>query len=417
IIDKDGEFIYHPNHELSWSRYLPDKQNFLDLFPILGKELLIEDTTKAGQLTYFSIATQFHNQEQLRVILQPNQDLLSRLTRRNAFAAIVIAFTVIFVSIPLSWVAAMVPAKLQEQLHETLAALRHTTHMLDENVMSSTTDSAGVIVTASHAFCETTGYKLWELKGNTHRIVRHPETPDELCKNLWETITQGKVWHGEMQNRTKSGQDYWVNIVITPELDSENNITGYTQISQNITNQKIIETISNTDTLTHLYNRRRIDELLAEQVELFERYQRPFSIILLDLDHFKQVNDTYGHQKGDAVLICIASCLQEHTRRVDFVGRWGGEEFLVICPMTEASNAEILAEHLRSLIGQAESPTGTSLSASFGVAQCQDGESVHKLIGRADSALYEAKDQGRNCVVLAKGTATQDSDVKAPLTT
>lgn len=402
IVDRDGEFIYHPNDEYSWSRYLTGKSNFLDLFPAVGQKILLDPNNQIDDFYKFSIAQQFNNGEKLQVILRAKTEMLAQLASNNVFTALIIALIVIVVSFPLSWIAAMIPSRLQSQLRETLDDLQRSNQVLDNNIMSSATDSKGMITSASQAFCTVTGYNFGELQGKGHSLLSHPETAKEVYENLWRTIKNGQTWRGEIRNRKKSGEDYWVNMVITPQFGIDGGIIGYTEISQDITDRKEIEILSITDVLTHLYNRRKIDEILEHEMARFNRYQQVFSVILLDLDHFKKVNDTFGHQVGDHVLIETAECLVKHTRKIDYAGRWGGEEFLLILTGTDVSGAVIIAEKLCKVINQHDFQPVEQLTASFGVAQCRVDEPLSKLVSRVDSALYKAKSEGRNRVVTSE---------------
>lgn len=160
--------------------------------------------------------------------------------------------------------------------------------------------------------------------------------------------------------------------------------------------------LSITDKLTQVYNRAKLDDILQEQFDLYQRYRRPFSIIMLDIDHFKAINDTHGHLTGDAVLTSIADILKGHIRQTDILGRWGGEEFMIICPQNSAESAAILAEKLRVKISSHHYKHERRISASFGVAQIGDGMDIEQLVKRADDALYQAKDQGRNRVITQR---------------
>lgn len=158
-----------------------------------------------------------------------------------------------------------------------------------------------------------------------------------------------------------------------------------------------LEKAATTDALTELYNRRMIGELLAQEVYRTKRYGHPFAVILLDVDHFKAVNDAHGHNVGDQVLASTARLLQEAARSADAVGRWGGEEFLMLLPSTGAAEALVLGERLR--LGMEEHDFGlpTPLTVSMGVAQYDPEESVDELVRRADIALYEAKRTRNAC--------------------
>jgi polar amino acid transport system substrate-binding protein len=164
-----------------------------------------------------------------------------------------------------------------------------------------------------------------------------------------------------------------------------------------------LERLSTTDRLTQIYNRMRLEEVFQQEILRADRYQKTFSTIMLDLDGFKVVNDSYGHPAGDRVLIGIAKSLQSNIRATDVLGRWGGEEFLIICPETELEGARLLAEQLCREIEALEFPGIGKVTASFGVAEHHPGEQENELVSRADNALYRAKHNGKNRVEVAEG--------------
>jgi diguanylate cyclase (GGDEF)-like protein len=163
---------------------------------------------------------------------------------------------------------------------------------------------------------------------------------------------------------------------------------------------KELERLVATDEVTGLCNRRRLYDILTLEAERSKRYASPVSIFIVDIDKFKSVNDSFGHQVGDQVLQGIASILRHGVRKVDTVGRWGGEEFIVICPNTVATDAVNLAEKLRAAIHHHVFPLGGRQTCSFGVAELKENETCEKLFGRADAALYRAKEFGRDRVEL-----------------
>ncbi len=158
---------------------------------------------------------------------------------------------------------------------------------------------------------------------------------------------------------------------------------------------------ANTDPLTRLYNRRFLHTRLTQEFERAERYGRTFSVALLDLDHFKRVNDLCGHLAGDETLEGVAQLLRDHTRTVDVAGRWGGEEFLLLLPELPLTAATEVAERFRLRLGAHAFGHSCPTTASFGVAEFSPGETLESLLTRADRALYVAKAQGRNRVVPA----------------
>ena len=164
-----------------------------------------------------------------------------------------------------------------------------------------------------------------------------------------------------------------------------------------------LELISVTDKLTQIYNRVKLDDILEHQEKLYQRYQQVFSIVIIDIDYFKSVNDQFGHQVGDTILVEFSSLVNNNIRNTDLLGRWGGEEFLLICPKTNANNACVMAEKLRKLIENNSFEPFGSLTASFGVAEYRkENTSIKDLILQADKALYDAKKEGRNRTVKAK---------------
>ncbi|SEP44786.1 diguanylate cyclase (GGDEF) domain-containing protein [Methylobacterium sp. ap11] len=159
-----------------------------------------------------------------------------------------------------------------------------------------------------------------------------------------------------------------------------------------------LETLAHTDLLTSLFNRRKLDEALAEATEDRER---PLSLILGDIDNFKSVNDRHGHKVGDQVLIAFAGLLRDAVRPTDILGRWGGEEFMLLCPDTDLAAAVALAERLRQRVEETALPEAGTRTCSFGVATLAPGESTDSLVGRADAALYRCKRNGRNRVEVS----------------
>lgn len=153
-----------------------------------------------------------------------------------------------------------------------------------------------------------------------------------------------------------------------------------------------------TDPLTGIFNRLKLDDTLNREIERVSRYPQNLSIILFDIDQFKQINDKYGHLAGDSVLVDIANTTASRTREIDIAGRWGGEEFLVICPETDLEGARRLAEDMRIAISEHAFSHERPITCSFGVASFHVSESVTSLIKRADEALYRAKGNGRNRV-------------------
>lgn len=198
------------------------------------------------------------------------------------------------------------------------------------------------------------------------------------------------------------------NCTVGPLRNEQREIIGVYITVQDVTDFVLYEeklaTMAKTDGLTGIYNRRYLDQRLQEELDRSRRYNNPVSILLLDIDHFKNVNDTYGHLCGDYALRGIAAELHRNLRSIDILGRYGGEEFCCILPETPLDQAYNLAERCRTQI--AATPLGCidhqlSVTASIGVAEQLPDETADSLIKRADDALYQAKHQGRNRVVCS----------------
>lgn len=268
--------------------------------------------------------------------------------------------------------------------------------IIDKNVISSTTDLHGKITKVSEAFCDISGYRKDELLGKSHNILRHKDMPKAVYKELWATIKAGNIWQGELKNIRKDGSTYWVDVTITPIKDEQGDTISYASIHNNITDKKRIEELSVTDRLTQLYNRLKLDEIFAMKLASAGRYNTHFSIIIMDIDYFKLVNDTWGHQAGDDVLKEFAAIIKNNVREADIVGRWGGEEFLILSSETDLNGAMELSEKLREIVSSFKFSFAGHKTASFGVSSYHAGDDEKSMVKRADEALYQAKESGRD---------------------
>ena len=178
--------------------------------------------------------------------------------------------------------------------------------------------------------------------------------------------------------------------------DYQSELTELNQILEG--KYKEYEARASTDSLTGLYNRQKFSELYLSSYTSMIQRQNSMSMILLDIDFFKAVNDTYGHNVGDDVLVKLSRILLNTLRNIDIICRWGGEEFIILLPTVDLDNAKALAEKLRVSIAESEIDVVGNISASFGVARVLEGETMEAAVDRADKALYLAKASGRNCV-------------------
>ena len=290
--------------------------------------------------------------------------------------------------------------------NQTEKALEDYINIVDENVIISTTDKNGIITDVSQAFCKISGYTKKELIGCDHSIVKHPDTPPEFYKNMWDTLLSGKTWKGEIRNRSKDGKDYWVFAVIKP-IFRNYEIVGFNALRTNITNKKYIEQLSITDELTQLYNRRHFNIKIEEEINRAKRDDKYFTLLIIDIDYFKQYNDTYGHQKGDVALEKVASVLKTFTNRVsDFAFRLGGEEFGIITALDKEKAidfATAIREKVEALkIEHSTSEVSSYITISIGISSRKGFDITNNdaMYKEADDALYDAKNLGRNCIFM-----------------
>ena len=291
-------------------------------------------------------------------------------------------------------------------------------------------DADGVIQEANSKFLKNTGYSIEEVKGQKPSILKSGYHTEEFYEELWDTITAGKEWYGEFKNKKKNGELYWEKASIAPIFDKKNQITHYIAIKEDITAEKeareaqkemnlqlqaklkevnelqvTLRRQATRDPLTGLYNRRYMEDALEKEFSRSKRNQTPLSIILLDLDFLKKLNDTGGHAIGDYALRSLASLLSASTRREDTVCRYGGDEFAVILPNTAGEDALVRAERWRKRMSDItllhKNDQILKITFTAGIATYPThGETIKEIFSYADVALYRAKLKGRNCIEL-----------------
>ncbi|MBI3161650.1 MAG: PAS domain S-box protein [Chloroflexi bacterium] len=273
------------------------------------------------------------------------------------------------------------------------------------------TNVAGKIEYVNPKFTALTGYSLDEARGKTPRLLKSDKSPPEIYADLWQTILAGKEWRGEFVNRKKNGDTYWEYASISAITDAKGNITHFVAVNEDITTRKKteervrslnieLEKQALTDYLTNLYNRRYFMQRGVEEFKRAKRNDQPLSLLMLDIDGFKQVNDSYGHEAGDRALQQVASALKSNLRETDVIGRMGGEEFAMLLPNTSVEDAALLAERVRETIAATsfETPTrALTITACIGVSALNgDMSNIDDMFRHADAALYHAKNNGRN---------------------
>ncbi len=260
---------------------------------------------------------------------------------------------------------------------------------------------------------ELTGYSEAEVMGkNCHKIFRHVDNQgEELCRGLCpitQTIGDGRIREFDMFLNHKEGHLVPISLRVAQVRDSNDQIVVAVEIlgdrSPRYEIRKKMEQLQQLalcDPLTNLANRRFLDINLYARLEEMTRYGWQFGILFIDIDHFKQINDTHGHALGDRVLVMVAKTLLNTVRSFDVLGRWGGEEFIAILINVDAEHLQAIANRFRILVEQSRFEYDAniiSVTVSIGATLAQPGDTVSSLVQRADQLMYDSKNKGRNRV-------------------
>ncbi len=265
------------------------------------------------------------------------------------------------------------------------------------------TDLAANIEYVNSTFTKTTGYSPEEVAGKNPRILQSGKTPKATYDDMWAHLSRGEIWRGELINRRKVGSEIIESVLISPVRQADGRVTNYLMISEDITarikSDERIDKLAHYDQLTGLPNRTLLNERFKFALSLAQRNGEQMAVIFLDLDHFKDVNDTLGHSIGDKLLMEVAKRLKATLREEDTVSRQGGDEFILVLPDTTEIGAAHVAEKLLevvSVICRIEQHE-LVVTPSIGIAiYPHDGEDFETLSKNADTAMYRAKQDGRN---------------------
>ena len=293
------------------------------------------------------------------------------------------------------------------------------------------TNLQGTIEYVNPRFSQVTGYAAEEAIGQNPRILKTERTTPGTHQSMWQALTAGQEWRGEFVNRRKDGTLYHELAIISPLTDPDGKVTHYLAVKEDITARKQMENELRAaneqlqqrmnevgklqtelreqalhDALTGLYNRRFVDETLALEIPRAARAKMPLSLVLTDIDHFKTINDTYGHAAGDQLLVHVAHQIQSSTRKSDLACRLGGDEFLLVMPGASLEIAKKRANELRELVASSSvivDGAELRITLSVGVATfpLHGGQAAQVFIN-ADKALYRSKDAGRNRVTASE---------------
>ncbi|HFB53767.1 MAG TPA: sensor domain-containing diguanylate cyclase [Sulfurimonas autotrophica] len=287
---------------------------------------------------------------------------------------------------------------------ETKSRLQLLSQAVDQmDEMVRITDIEGNIIYANPATSKTTQYSEDEILGNSSKLFQSGKHSTEFYKKLWDTILSGDTYKNILINKKKDGTLFYDEKIISPLKNEKGNIRYFVSTSRDISDrialEKELKQLATKDALTGIYNRYKINAKIEEEIKRADRYGEPFGLIMFDIDHFKKVNDTYGHDVGDYVLQELSRIILNNIRETDSFGRWGGEEFMLLLPYTSQEKIIEIAEKIRKTIQEHTFEDVKQITVSIGVTLYKKDEGISQLIKRVDTALYEAKSHGRNQVV------------------
>ena len=409
LFDKDGYILVDSLHNHCWNRYLDlTQRKDFDLHFEEDIEAILKKNEYYGD-DFYTKKIFLNNGEKLYLVVKPKRDYIQNEIKNNMYQLGWVMLIVILLSIPFSYFFAKTPVRLKEKVDS---------QKKDQDVLLSLFDLSNAVLFkwnndetwsvnyVSKSVNKLLGYTHDEFKSNqiTYSGCIYPKDLQQVMDEVTQAVEQKLYYFEHKPYRILDNKNNikWIldsTVIVRDKNGDVINFIGYlSDITELKNNELKLIKISRTDQLTKISNRLYLDEILQNQYYRFYRDTQLCSIILIDIDHFKSVNDNYGHIIGDTVLKEFATLLKSSMRDGDVLGRWGGEEFLIILPDTNLNKAITLANQLKEKVFNKEFSIVKHKTASFGISTFEDDMSVELLLDKADKALYKSKENGRNCV-------------------
>src|SRR6056297_3279103 len=298
-----------------------------------------------------------------------------------------------------------------ERLRESEHLYRSVIAAMEEGIVIH--NSTGEIVTQNRSAEHILGLTRDQLLGRTPTDSRWRSVHQDGSPFPGEehpaiiTLQSGEPQHGVIMGVHKpDGNLTWISVNSQPVMSADNPnptavVATFVDVSERLSREQELTRVSQTDHLTQIANRLKFNSAFERELRTFERHGHGLSLLMFDIDHFKKVNDTHGHDIGDIVLVELVKLVKTQIRETDLLARWGGEEFIILLPHTELSEAALLGERIRAAIEKKQYRKVGHITCSFGLTSSGKNDTKEILIKRADEALYIAKKEGRNRVVTS----------------
>ena len=334
-----------------------------------------------------------------KIVTFLSNDIIYETTNQKFYYVLFVVFVLLFIVGFASWILTYLYKK-KEELFRELEKFSMAIEQTDDIIMM--VDPLGKIFYVNKAFCQITGFSKKEVIGQQPNILKSFQHDKDFYKNLWNTVLHGEIYHGLLINKKKNGTLYYERKTIAPLKEEDGSIRCFVStgqdVSKEIKHQEEILKMATTDQLTAAYNRHKFLELYEIESERARRFNEKFSMILIDIDNFKSVNDLYGHDVGDEILKRLVNILTLHSRKIDIVSRWGGEEFLLLSPQTDANEIKTVAEKIRGIVQNSRFEKVEHITISLGISTFGENDTFQDIFKRVDRSVYIAKNSGKNKV-------------------
>jgi len=290
----------------------------------------------------------------------------------------------------------------EARIRNTNSELKRLNALISRNVPYLTTDLAGTVTFVSEAYERLFGYSAELMRQKQHNLFHDVVMGNDFYTRIWSQLQNGERCEAEIKSRRKDGGIYWAQATFEPIYDEAGGKIGYASYREDISVKKELEYTSLHDRLTALPNRYAFEQQLETRLKSASRYGLHFGFIIFDIDHFKNVNDSFGHHVGDEVLQTLASTLHKIVREDDTLARWGGEEFVLITMDTTREGLVELTRKMQIAMAAASFDPVEKITLSFGITLYHEGDTKATILRRADEALYRAKANGRNRYEVAE---------------